>query len=455
MKQEVLEKYNIPVPRYTSYPPANYFQDSFTEENYLQAIDLSNSQQPQHISIYIHIPFCRHLCFYCGCNSYPMMSSGIIESYLKAVQKEIEIVCRRLSPDRKISQIHYGGGSPTAIPVTWLKVFNEQILSYFDCIDNPEIAIECHPGYLDAKAWKELTEAGFTRFSLGVQDFKEDVLKTVNRRASLLPMEEIFAILRNARAGINLDFIYGLPYQTEESFTKTISRAVELNPDRVVTFSYAHVPWVNKRQLKLEEAGLPSQTEKSRMYESAKKLLSSCGYHSIGLDHFVQEEDELKIALQNKMLHRNFQGYCTRRTTGQVYAFGVTAISQLSTAYMQNTKNITTYIEQVDKGILPVAKGYSLSKEEQITREVITSLMCNYSLNWQELAERLKTEVEVIKSATAYNEQILQNFADDHLIEWNREEINMTSEGALFVRNVAASLDKLMLHSNKTFSKPV
>lgn len=455
MKQEVLEKYNIPVPRYTSYPPANYFQDSFTEENYLQAIDLSNSQQPQHISIYIHIPFCRHLCFYCGCNSYPMMKLEMVESYLNAVQKEIEIVCRRLSPDRKISQIHYGGGSPTSIPAAWLKNFNEQILSRFDCIDNPEIAIECHPGYLDVKAWKELTEAGFNRFSLGVQDFKEDVLRTVNRRASLLPMEEIFALLRDAHASINLDFIYGLPYQTEESFTKTIARAIELHPDRIVTFSYAHVPWVNKRQLKLEEAGLPSHAEKSRMYESAKKLLTSCGYYSIGLDHFVQEEDELKIALQNKMLHRNFQGYCTRRTTGQVYAFGVTAISQLSTAYMQNTKNITTYIEQVNKGILPVAKGYSLSKEEQITREVITSLMCNYSLNWQELAERLKTEVEVIKSATAYNEQILQNFADDHLIEWNREEINMTSQGALFVRNVAASLDKLMLHSNKTFSKPV
>lgn len=455
MKQEVLEKYNIPVPRYTSYPPANYFQDSFTEENYLQAIDLSNSQQPQHISIYIHIPFCRHLCFYCGCNSYPMMKSEMIESYLKAVQKEIEIVCHRLSPDRKISQIHYGGGSPTSIPSVWLKKINEQILSRFHCIDNPEIAIECHPGYLDAKAWKELTEAGFNRFSLGVQDFKEDVLKTVNRRSSLLPMEEIFAILRNVQAGINLDFIYGLPYQTEESFTKTISRAIELNPDRIVTFSYAHVPWVNKRQLKLEEAGLPSHKEKSRMYESATNLLTSCGYHSIGLDHFVQEEDELKIALENKMLHRNFQGYCTRRTTGQVYAFGVTAISQLSTAYMQNTKNITAYIEQVNKGILPVAKGYSLSKDEQITREVITSLMCNYSLNWQELAERLKTEVEVIKSATAYNEQRLQNFADDHLIEWNQGEINMTSEGALFVRNVAASLDKLMLHSNKTFSKPV
>lgn len=455
MEQTLLDKYNIPVPRYTSYPPANYFNHSVTADTYIKAIEQSNFQQPPSISVYIHIPFCRHLCFYCGCNSYPMMKQEIVDNYLQAVEKEIEMVLSRLSPERKISQIHYGGGTPTAIPVSSLKAFNQQILAKFSCIEQPEIAIECHPGYLDETYWIELAQAGFNRFSLGIQDFDTTVLKTANRRPAQLPIDRIVAIIREAGAAINMDFIYGLPHQTATSFLQTIRQAVALQPDRIVTFSYAHVPWVNKRQLKLEEAGLPENREKSRMYESAKQLLADSSYHAIGLDHFVLEDDELNIALKNKMLHRNFQGYCTRRTTGQVYAFGVTAISQLATAYVQNTRDITTYIEQISQGVLPVAKGYELAPDEQITREVITSLMCNYALNWKDLSEQFGVPVEKLKAATACNESVLQGFANDGLIEFSTDEITITPAGALFVRNVAASLDKLMVNNTKSFSKPV
>lgn len=455
MIQDLLQKYNVPVPRYTSYPPANYFNDTFTNKEYEEAILASNQTQPEHISFYIHIPFCRHLCHYCGCNSFPMMKPDVVDNYLSALHKEIDKVINLLSPGRKIAQIHYGGGTPTALPVERLKELNEHLLSGFSPIDQPEIAIECHPGYLDENYWMELTKAGFNRFSLGMQDFNEQVLKTVNRRPSLLPVETIFQILRESNVRINMDFIYGLPHQSEVSFAETISHAAELHPDRLVTFSYAHVPWVNKQQLILEKAGLPASEEKSRMYTAAQNILGNAGYKPIGLDHFVLEDDELYTALLNGQLHRNFQGYCTRRTTGQVYAFGVTGISQLSTAYTQNSKDINEYIERTENGSFAISKGYALNRDEQITREVIEVLMCNYNLNWQELADRLALPVSEVKAATAYNEARLCELANDGIIEFDSQHIQITPEGSLFVRNVAASLDKLMLHSDKTFSKPV
>ena len=454
-KEELLDKYNIPVPRYTSYPPANHFTEEVNNSTYLEVIKASNHESPRDLSFYIHIPFCKHLCFYCGCNSFPMCNPARIADYIAAVKKEIETVTEHLDKDRKIAQIHYGGGSPTAIPVHYLRELNELLLSKFATIESPEIAVECHPGYLDASYWESLTEAGFNRISIGVQDFNTAVLKGVNRRPSLLPMEQIFKHLRQAGVRINLDFIYGLPLQTVESFQETIQQAIALNPDRIVTFSYAHVPWVNKLQLKLEEVGLPTDAVKNQIQQTIHQQLLDAGYEAIGMDHFVRKEDPLYKALSNQTLHRNFQGYCTRETTGQVYAFGVTAISQLTAAYTQNVKDIPSYIEQINKEGLATTKGYVLNKEEQITREVITSLMCNCSLNWNSLSEHLKLSVAEIKQATAYNEATLQSFAADGLIEWDEQQIIIKADALHWVRNVAASLDKLMLNNSKSYSKPI
>ena len=455
MTDHIIQKYNIPVPRYTSYPPANYFHENFSEEDYINAVKESNTAQPSHISFYLHIPFCRHLCHYCGCNSFPMMKQENIDQYVKALFKEIGKIKPLLNKDRKIAQIHYGGGTPTVLPVHILKELNEFLLDGFNTIDKPEIAIECHPGYLDEKYWMDLTEAHFNRFSLGIQDFNDDVLKTVNRRPSLLPIKDIFQILRTAGARINMDFIYGLPLQTIEGFRNTISKAIELNPDRLVTFSYAHVPWVSKRQLILEKAGLPDTHTKKKMFEEASRLLIDSNYQAVGMDHFVRSDDELYQALQANQLHRNFQGYCTRRTTGQVYAFGVTGIGQLNSAYIQNVKTINEYIDLVNKEKLPVNKGYLLSKNEQITRAVIESLMCNYAIYWDDLASHLNIPTEQIKQAIRYNTKELQEFAFDGLITYTEDYILMTDKGKLFVRNVAASLDKLMVNTTRKFSKPV
>ena len=315
MKQELIDKYNVSVPRYTSYPPANFFR-TFTEEEYLQDVELSNKARNNNLSFYFHMPYCRRLCHYCGCNSYPMQKEAQVREYVDALHKEIDLVVAHLDRNRRISQIHYGGGSPTAMPVSALKELNEHLLSLFDTIAKPEIAIECHPGYLTKEDWQGLVEARFNRFSIGVQDFNLEVLKLVNRTASELPMEDIMQILRSSWASINMDFLFGLPLQTADSFQHTIEKAAELHPDRVTTFSYGHCPWIFKRQMILEKAGLPSADEKALMFQRAKEVLHAAGYQSVGLDHFVLPSDELAEAVTTHRLHRNFQGYCTRRTTG-------------------------------------------------------------------------------------------------------------------------------------------
>lgn len=455
MKQELLNKYSIPVPRYTSYPPANFFNESFTADSYKEAIIQSNKQNPQHISIYIHIPFCYHMCYYCGCNSQLLKDKNVVKEYIETLKKEIRMVLPLLDHSRKISQIHYGGGTPTSQPVSVLKEINRIILSEFECIENPEIAIECHPGYLDEDYWNDLIDAGFNRISIGIQDFNEEVLKASARKPSRMAIEDIIHILRSKGISVNMDFIYGLPLQTPESFADTIRKAISLKPDRIVTFSYAHVPWVNELQKNLEKIGLPSVSTKNEIYETAKKLLIDAGYKTIGLDHFVLANDELYEALQTKSLHRNFQGYCTRRTTGQVYAFGNTGISQLSTAYSQNAKDLSTYISLVNEGKYPITKGYILNKEEQITREVIASLMCNYTVSWSDIANRMNMSEKEVRNALNYNKEQLFDFQEDGIIEFSEDYITVLPEAAPFVRNVAASLDKLMVNNEKRYSKSV
>lgn len=456
MNSQIIEKYNVPVPRYTSYPPANYFTDGFTETDYIQAVDDSNDKNPSHISIYIHIPFCRHLCHYCGCNSYPMMKQSVVEAYIESVKRELSFILKRLSKKRKISQIHYGGGSPSAISPAILKELNQLILSKFETIENPEIAIECHPGYLTEENWHEIAQAGFNRISIGVQDLHNDVLEAVHRKPSIAGMERIIEILRSYGIAINMDFIYGLPMQTAERFADNMREVLKLQPDRIVTFSYAHVPWVNSNMKKLEEIGLPAQEEKKKIFDTLSEILTEGGYKAIGIDHFVRENDELYIAYKNKQLHRNFQGYCTRRTTGQVYAFGVSGISQLSDAYAQNTKNIEEYIEAMDSSFDVVRKGYKLSFKEQVVRDAITLIMCNESLVWEELASLYNTSVNEVQQWLGYTPDLLSEFERDGLVTINESGIFATDSGKIFTRNIAAAFDPLMKEGNQNrFSKPI
>ena len=454
MNETLFKKYNVPVPRYTSYPTANEFEP-FDAHRYLEAVETSNDAAADNISFYIHVPFCRHLCHYCGCNSVAMAQPKRIEEYFETLHQEIGLLLPHLRKDRRISQIHYGGGSPSSMPLPLIRGINEHLLSAFSTIDKPEIAIECHPGYLESNDWQYLLDSGFNRFSLGIQDFNTDVLRMVNRRQSLLPVADIMEILRKGGAKVNFDFIYGLPKQTTTEFVSTIQTAISLHPNRLVTFSYAHLPSLFKRQMILEKAGLPLQTEKLKMFEEASKMLQSAGYVPIGMDHFVLPDDDLNVALQRHTLHRNFQGYCPRRITAQVYAFGVSGISQLDAAYAQNTKDISAYMAQVNAGQMPVQRGYALAPWQRITREVIECIMCNNAINWRDMAQRLHVPVNEIKQAIHYNEAELQTLQADGLIAFDADSVEITPDGLPFVRNVAAAFDPMMRHNHRLFSKPV
>ncbi len=454
---DLIRKYNTPTPRYTAYPPANYFSDTFSATDYVAEIEKSNEQGNPAISVYIHIPFCKQLCLYCGCNSYLQSSPEIQEAYFAALKKEMRMVFERLDPNRRISQIHYGGGTPNILLTSQLAELNRYILSFFKTIDSPEIAIECHPYFMNKEYIEGLLQAGFNRFSIGIQDFNEEVLKAVNRQKPALSVEEIMRQLRRGHpeVSINLDFIYGLPLQTVESFTRTIEEAITLRPDRLVTFSYAHVPWVNKNQQLLEKAGLPDVETKTGMYLSALDILKKSGYRTIGIDHYVLPDDELNKALQQGMLHRNFQGYCTRRTTGQVYAFGVSAISQFDHAYAQNTKSITDYIAAISDNRFATAKGYSLTREEAAIRTLLTGLMCNNAVSWNDMAEQTGYTVEQLKSVCGFDARRLDEFIADGIVTCSDEGIQITETGNLFTRNVVAALDPLLRQSDRKFSTTI
>ena len=395
----LINKYNVPVPRYTSYPPANFFSNDFKNEDYIRAIEVSNHEKPDNISIYIHIPFCPKICYYCGCNTHLTRDENKMRVYVDAVKKEILMVKKFLDNNRKVSQIHWGGGTPNSLPIGMMEEIMEVIHSNFSFIEKAEIAMECHPAMLDKNYIESLVNSGFNRLSLGIQDFDLKVLENVNRDPSVIPVEELVEMIRSyGDIGVNLDFIYGLPFQDVKSFSETIERAVKISPDRLVTFSYAHVPWIKKAQKILEVRGLPEANQKLAMFEAAYKILTQNGYKPIGLDHYAKAGDELNIALENRTLHRNFQGYCTRETTGQVYAFGATGISQLENAYAQNAKDTNEYVAQIESGNFFIEKGYNLSKTEKIIKHVINEIMCNYYLSWEEAAQKFEVTENEIKS---------------------------------------------------------
>jgi len=451
---QLIQKYNTPVPRYTSYPPANFFSSEFTSEDYVQWLKLSNKEETQNISIYIHIPFCPKICHYCGCNTHLTRDTNKMRVYADALKKEILMVKRYLAPERRVSQVHWGGGTPNSLPIEMVEEIMKVIHQNFSFIDQPEIAMECHPALLDDLYIEKLIQLKINRFSLGIQDFNQKVLDNVNRDASSIPVEELVQMIRSYKGtSVNLDFIYGLPFQDENSFAETIKKAIEISPDRLVTFSYAHIPWIKKAQKILEVRGLPAADKKMVMFETGYRLLTQNGYKAIGLDHFAKPEDELYLALKNRTLHRNFQGYCTRQTTGQVYAFGATGISQLDSAYAQNIKDTNTYVKQINSGSFAIEKGYKLNRTEKIIRHVINQIMCNYYLSWKDAEQVLGTSVSEIKNDVNYDEKILDQFSEEGLLNYNDDEISVNESGKFFIRNIAASFDPVLKTASKKFSK--
>lgn len=454
--RNLLEKYNIAGPRYTSYPPATFFHEEYGNDSYKESVILSNDEKPENVSVYVHIPFCPQLCTFCGCTTYTGMGQSTIEKYIDVLIKEIETVSKDVSKERKLTQVHWGGGTPNAIDAKLIRRVTDTIKANFNFADEYEMAMECSPAYLDFDMVDQLRDMGFNRISLGIQDFKKEVLAAINRRPAKVPVNEMIAYLRKIGfSGINLDLVYGLPYQTQESFKATVAEALSAKPDRLVTFSYAHVPTVIKRQRMLEQYGLPSADEKISMLEDAYNMAIEAGYVAIGMDHFARPDDEFAIALNEKKLHRNFQGYCTRATTGQVYGFGTSSISQLFNAYSQNEKTIKAYMERVEKDGKAVVRGYRLNQDEQIIRQVINELMCNYYADFKAIAADFNVSVDTVYTAVDYALEKVQAFIDDGLLKLENDVFVVEGQGRYVIRNIAMAFDPALKKGKGSYSKTV
>jgi len=450
----LIQKYQQNVPRYTSYPPANYFHEQ-TVDAYKHAIIESNATSPNTISIYIHIPFCAQLCWYCGCNTSGFSDRGIITEYLKNIYTEILNTIELLDTNRKISQIHFGGGTPSILTKKELQKIVSVFYSHFSFTKNAEIAIECNPANLSFSYIDDLVSLGFNRISLGIQDFDTNILSEVHREIPKIPIPEIASYIQSKKVKLNFDFIYGLPYQTKESFTKTISKAISCNPDRIVTFSYAHMPSLKPLQKKLD--GKPMVTGKEKLeilYNTHNQILES-GYISIGFDHFAKPHDELALALQKKKLHRNFQGYCTRESTGQIYAFGASGISQFSNSFFQNSKSYITYNKEIQEKGFATAIGHKRSLEEQWINTVIEMILCNNIINWQEIAKLCNTEEQQLRNFFSFSHETIHELLRDNLLETQPYGYSVTKTGSFFSRNIAAAFDPTLSKSDKLFSSSI
>jgi oxygen-independent coproporphyrinogen-3 oxidase len=456
VKKKIIKKYNQPGPRYTSYPPANYFSTDFSAETFLAGIDQSNHEDPKNISLYFHVPFCPRLCHFCGCNTQLGNNRELIASYMEKMIQEFKNISMYLDKSRKVTQVHWGGGTPNAIKLDYLEEVMNEVYNTFTIADNAEIAIECSPAYLSKDNIARLADIGFNRISLGIQDFNASVLHAINRAPSKLPIETLMDTINNHPfKGVNLDFVYGLPKQTLTSFEKTIRKAAALNPDRIVTFSYAHVPWIKKEQKIIEAIGLPDPEMKLEMFILANDILIEEGYQAIGMDHFAKPRDELSVALKMNQLHRNFQGYCSKETTGQVYAFGTSSISQLNQVYAQNTKNVVNYINRIENEGNAIERGYAVSDKEKIIRHTINEIMCNNYLNLDSIAQENDVSFNELRSILQFDAAKLEPFQNDELLEYKGNEIKVTDLGRLVIRNIAMTFDPKLQVKENTYSKTV
>ena len=447
---EVLLRYNVNAPRYTSYPPANFF-DEVKEDTPIESIWRdSNALFPEALSFYFHVPFCNKRCYFCGCTSENLKEESYVEAYFAALYSEMDKKLEWISKERKVHQIHFGGGTPTSVPTVYLKSVIDRLKEQFEFTDFVEVAIECNPATVTEELLLELREAGFNRVSYGIQDFNLKVLKKIGREPSLLPVPYLVDFSKKIGfKSVNLDLIYGLPGQNQEVFLDSVHKTIEANPERVALFSYAHVPWVRPEQKVLDSYVIPSARDKMRFFLNARAIFMEAGYLEVGMDHFVKPSDSLGIAAKTGSLHRNFQGYCTRETTGQVYAFGSSAISQLDNAYLQNTKNTSEYIRTVRLGLKTEIKVHELSVTEKMYRDMIERLMCNHSLKVSAKEKKLLGNKWGVLCALAKDE--LVEVLSDH-------EIVATELGRLVIRFVASKMDPLLdsgANNEGVFSKTI
>jgi oxygen-independent coproporphyrinogen-3 oxidase len=434
----LVRKYNVPGPRYTSYPPATQFTEELPFARIAESIRRNNETR-RDLSLYFHLPFCESLCWFCGCTTIVTLDRRKSDAYIEQLTREMDLMRERLNPERRVVQLHFGGGTPTFLPPDQLRRLGERIRERFTFAPDLEAGVEIDPRRLTKDHLRALREIGFQRASMGVQDNNPEVQRAVHRIQPPEMTRQTVEWLRElGYTSLNIDLIYGLPHQTVDSFRKTLDEIVELRPDRFAVFSYAHVPWMKPAQKILQNREqLPSAETKLDLLKLTIERLGEAGYRYIGMDHFARDDDELAVAQREGTLQRNFQGYSTRGGS-DIYAFGMSSISQTEDAYWQNLKELPAYEAKLAAGELPYTRGYVLNEEDQRRRATIMQIMCNLRVNYAELSERIGVPFE---EHFARELESLADLEADGLVELRPGEFRVTDLGRLLVRIIAMRFD--------------
>lgn len=438
---DLVRKYNVPGPRYTSYPTALQFRGDVPADALLDVMRRDVAAGGNEVSLYVHIPFCRSLCWYCGCTNVPATGAESADRYLDALEREIALRAAAFPNGRLLArQLHFGGGTPSALSPEQIDRLAAALRGAFDFADDAEISVEIDPRTATREVIDAFFRLGCRRASLGVQDLDAKVQVAIHRVQPERVVREATERLRERGfSSVNFDLIYGLPFQTRERFARTLDGVLALSPDRLSVFSYAHVPWIKPQQKLLEKANaFPSPDEKLEILKSAIERLTRSGYVYIGMDHFAKEDDELAHALRERRLQRNFEGYSTHAGL-PIVGLGMSSISQSARGFSQNEKTLDAYEARLAAGTPPVAKGLILSEEDCRRREIIMRVMCDLELDYAAIGEKIGCG----NFAETYAAELakLKPLADDGLVELRGDGLRVTRTGRLFIRNVAMAFD--------------
>ncbi|WP_173912301.1 oxygen-independent coproporphyrinogen III oxidase [Acinetobacter sp. Marseille-Q1618] len=437
MGTSLIQKYNVPGPRYTSYPTVPYWDEqTFSLQLWKQTLKRSfdESNQTEGISLYIHLPFCETLCTFCGCHKKITKRHDVEQPYIQAVLKEWDLYCQLLGDTPKIKEIHLGGGTPTFFSVTHLQQLIQGILSKASIVEGHEFSFEGHPNNTTREHLQALYDLGFRRVSFGVQDYNDTVQKAIHR---IQPFENVENVTQWAReigyVSISHDLVFGLPFQNLDDVLFTIEQTKRLMPDRLAFYSYAHVPWIKGNgQRGFKDHDVPKDDLKRQCYEEGKKKLLAHGYHEIGMDHFALAQDGMYQSFKNQTLHRNFMGYTASKTQVMI-GLGASSISDSWYSFAQNEKKLEDYYARLEQDEIPVVKGHVLSQEDLIIRQHILNLMCAFETSWADPAMYFPEISDVL--------QRLQEMQNDHLLVIEQERIMITEQGKPFVRNICMAFD--------------
>ncbi len=452
--KELIQKFDVPGPRYTSYPTAPEWSADVNADVYAEKLK-AFGQSGKTLSLYIHLPFCQSMCTYCACNVViRKQDEKYGDEYCAALFKEIDLVRRAIGVKKKIRQFHWGGGTPTYLSEAQIEKLFKKVQKNFQIDFDGEVAIEIDPRTIDESKVKRLKKLGFNRISMGVQDFDIDVQKRVNRIQSFEMVKRFFDLCRALKfSSVNCDLIYGLPRQTKKSFYETIEKVLTLAPDRIALYSFAYVPWLKKHQTKIDAQELPINDEKLEIFLQARGQFLESGYAAIAMDHFALKNDELAKAFAKGALYRNFMGY-TVKPADEYIGLGMTAIGFLENTFIQNQKTIGEYYRLLKEGALPVERGKVLSRDDQIRQWTINSLMCRFGVSKAEFAKKFEDNFDRYFD---FEQKHIKRCADDGLITVGDDAIGVTELGKIFIRNVCMGFDWYLRQekSHKKFSRTV